>query len=110
MAFRVSLSAPAESDAYAAFEHIRDVAPMRAEEWLVQLFQVISTLEKMPARCAIIPEAKEVGFTARHLLYGKGRVSIASFFTSARRTNTSVFCAYGTLPVMRLPPPTLLTN
>jgi len=73
MAYRISLSASAESDAYAAFEYIRDVAPTHAERWLVRLFQEILTLEEMPARCAVIPEAKEVGFTARHLLYGKGR-------------------------------------
>jgi len=73
MAFRVSLSAPAESDAYAAFEHVRDVAPMHAERWLVRLFQAILSLEEMPARCAIIPEARELGFIARHLLYGKGK-------------------------------------
>jgi plasmid stabilization system protein ParE len=73
MAFRVSLSTPAESDPYAAFEHIRGVAPMHAERWLVRLFQAILSLEEMPARCAVIPEAKELGFTARHLLYGKGR-------------------------------------
>ncbi len=73
MAFRVSLSAPAETDAYAAFEYIRDVAPMHAETWLVRLFQAILSLAEMPARCAVIPEAKEVSFPARHLLYGKGK-------------------------------------
>jgi plasmid stabilization system protein ParE len=72
MAFRVSLSAPAESDAYAAFEHIRDVAPRHAERWLMR-FQAIVSLEEMPARCAVIPEANEIGFIARHLQYGKGK-------------------------------------
>ncbi len=27
----------------------------------------------MPARCPVIPEAQELGFTAHHLLFGKGR-------------------------------------
>lgn len=31
MAYRVSLAAPAETDAYAAFERIREVAPACAE-------------------------------------------------------------------------------
>jgi hypothetical protein len=35
MAYRVSLSAPAENDAYAAFERIRQAAGLRAEKWLV---------------------------------------------------------------------------
>jgi hypothetical protein len=33
MAYRVSLSAPAEADAYAAFERIREAAPLHAEAW-----------------------------------------------------------------------------
>ncbi len=72
MAYRVSLTAPAENDAYAAFERIREAAPMHAEKWLIRLFQAIMTLEVSPARCAVIPEAKELGFKARHLLFGRG--------------------------------------
>jgi plasmid stabilization system protein ParE len=34
LAWRVSLSAPAEKDAYAAFERIREAAPAHAEKWL----------------------------------------------------------------------------
>jgi len=41
MAYRVSLSAPADDDAYAAFERIREAAPMHAEQWLVRLFAAI---------------------------------------------------------------------
>ncbi len=73
MAYRVSLSARAEDDAYAAFERIREAAPMHAEKWLIRLFAVIDTLGLNPARCPVIPEAEELGFSARHLLYGKGR-------------------------------------
>ena len=73
MAYRVSLSVPAEDDAYAAFERIREAAPMHAEQWLVRLFAAIDTLSRNPARCPVIAEAEELGFSARHLLYGKGR-------------------------------------
>jgi plasmid stabilization system protein ParE len=72
MAYRVSLSAPAEMDAYAAFERIREAAPMHAEKWLTALFEAIFSLDKIPARCPVIPEAKELGYPVRHLLYGKG--------------------------------------
>lgn len=72
MAYRVSLAAPAETDAYAAFERIRAAAPRHAEKWLIRLFQAIFSLEKLPARCPVIPEAKELGYPARHLLFGKG--------------------------------------
>jgi plasmid stabilization system protein ParE len=73
MAYRVSLTAPAETDAYAAFERIREAVPMRAEKWLTGLFKAILSPEALPARCPVIDEAKELGFPARHLLYGKGR-------------------------------------
>jgi plasmid stabilization system protein ParE len=73
MAWRVSLSAPAEKDAYAAFERIREAAPAHAEKWLNRLFEAIFSLENLPERCPVIPESKELGFQARHLLFGKGR-------------------------------------
>jgi plasmid stabilization system protein ParE len=71
MAYRVSLAAPAEADAYAAFERIHEAAPMHAGKWLTGLFKAIFSLDEMPARCPVIPEAEELGYPARHLLYGK---------------------------------------
>ena len=73
MAYRVSLSALAEADAYTAFERIRQAAPMHAEQWLTRLFAAIESLSEAPARCPVIPESIELGFSARHLLYGKSR-------------------------------------
>jgi plasmid stabilization system protein ParE len=71
MAYKVRLTAPAEADAYAAFERIREAAPYRAVKWLRDLFAAIATLADMPARCPLIPEADELGYPARHLLYGR---------------------------------------
>jgi plasmid stabilization system protein ParE len=71
MAYKVRLAGPAESDAYQAFERIREVAPTSAERWLRKLFDAIATLTEMPDRCPMIPEADELGYPARHLLYGK---------------------------------------
>jgi hypothetical protein len=72
MAYRVSLTATAEADAYAAFERVRAAVPRLAEKWLTRSFQAIFSLHKLPARCPVIPEAKDLGYPARHLLYGKG--------------------------------------
>jgi plasmid stabilization system protein ParE len=69
MAYRVSLATPAEADAYAAFERIREAAPMHAGKWLTGLFSAIFSLDEMPVRCP--SEAEELGYPARHLLYGK---------------------------------------
>jgi hypothetical protein len=60
-------------DVYAAFERIREVAPMHAERWLTALFEAISSLDQIPARCPVITEAQELGYPVRHLLYGKGK-------------------------------------
>ena len=71
MAYKVRLTQPAEADAYAAYEYIRDLAPFSAEPWLIGLFQAIETLSDFPARCPVIPEATELAYDARQLLYGK---------------------------------------
>ncbi len=58
MAYKVSLTRPAEEDAYRAFDRIAEVAPTSAGKWLRNLFATIATLA-------------ELGHPARHLLYGK---------------------------------------
>ena len=68
MAYDVKLTAPAEDDAYRAFEYIREQSPDAAERWLIGLFQAIFSLREIPRRCPIIPEAKMVGREVRHLL------------------------------------------
>ena len=45
---------------------------MHAEKWLTRLFETIFSLAAFPARCPLIPEARELGYPARHLLFGKG--------------------------------------
>jgi len=52
-------------NAYAA------AAPLHAERWLTRLFEAISGLGTLPIRGRVIPEAKELAFPARHLLFGK---------------------------------------
>jgi plasmid stabilization system protein ParE len=71
MVYKVSVTRPAEDDAYAAFEYIRKSAPANAEKWLIGLFAAILSLDTLPARCPIISEAEELGHDVRHLLYGK---------------------------------------
>ncbi|MCX6020594.1 MAG: type II toxin-antitoxin system RelE/ParE family toxin [Chloroflexi bacterium] len=71
MAYRIRFARPAIAGANAAFEHIREVAPLTAERWLHGLFAAIQTLEQMPSRCPVIPEAEELGHLARHLIYGQ---------------------------------------
>ncbi len=65
MAYRVDLTNPAKADVYLAFERIREVAPFSAERWLKGIFTAIFTLSECPARCAVIPEADELGLPLR---------------------------------------------
>ena len=58
MAYRVSLAAPAETDAYAAFERIREVAPLHAEGWLTRLFEAIFSLDDLPRPVPRHPRSK----------------------------------------------------
>ena len=71
MTYEVKLTAPAEADAYAAYEYIRELSPGRAENWLRELFHAIFTLGEMPSRCPLISEAEDIGHPLRQLLYGK---------------------------------------
>ena len=106
MAYRVSLAAPAEADTYAAFERIRAAVPRHAEKWLTRFFEAIFSLGKLPARCPVTPEAKDLGYPARHLRTAKGTVFTESFSMSGRTSSTCVSCASGAPPAMPSPPPT----
>src|ERR1700677_619104 len=80
MGYRGSLSDTAITDAYAAFERIREAAPLHSEAWLTGLFEAILSLDEIPARCPVIPETGQLGFPARQLLHGKGRGVYLSIF------------------------------
>ena len=71
MAYKVEVQPLAESDAYTAYEYLRKFSPQYAETWLSGIFLAFQTLEEMPARCPLIAEAEEIGYSARQLLYGK---------------------------------------
>jgi plasmid stabilization system protein ParE len=42
-------------------------------KWLIGLFEAILSLSELPASCPVIPEARDLGYPARDLLYGKGK-------------------------------------
>ncbi len=48
MAYKVKLTAPAEADAYAAYEYIRELAPRSAEKWLKEFFRRSLPLMRCP--------------------------------------------------------------
>jgi plasmid stabilization system protein ParE len=71
MAYQIKITAPAVSDIYIAYERIREAAPTLAAGWLRDIFQSIFSLQKMPDRCPLAPEAESLGIEVRQLLFEK---------------------------------------
>jgi plasmid stabilization system protein ParE len=71
MAYRVELTSQAESDLDEALAHIVEAAPARAEHWLTGLMDAVCSLEHMPHRCSMAPEAEDFERDIRQILYGK---------------------------------------
>jgi len=67
MAYLVSLTARAQRDLFALYEHIHAEESATAHAWYKGLKRAILSLEGAPNRCSITPENRH----ARHLLYGR---------------------------------------
>src|SRR3990172_4538602 len=74
--FRVDLTRAAQRDVESSYDFIGRDNPAAADQWLEELERQISTLERSPARCPVIPEATELGREYRHLLYGSYRTIV----------------------------------
>lgn len=71
MAYKVILTPRALFDADAATGYIRQYAPDRAARWFNGLTRAVLSLDEMPQRCGLAPEASKLGVELRQLLYGK---------------------------------------
>ncbi|HEV2484447.1 MAG TPA: type II toxin-antitoxin system RelE/ParE family toxin [Terracidiphilus sp.] len=67
MAYLVNVTARAERDFAALYEGIDAQNPRAAFKWYSGLKEAILTLEKLPYRCPVTPEKKQL----RRLLYGR---------------------------------------
>ena len=90
----------AERDIESNFEHISLDSTGATIKWIKELKRQIDSLENLPNRCSIIPEAKELGREYRHLIYGDYRtifcvqvlkVIIMRVIHSARLLNLQMF-------------------
>jgi plasmid stabilization system protein ParE len=70
MAYSVELTPRAAADADRATEYIRQSAPEAAQRWFDGLMAAVLSLEEMPRRCPLAPEAERLGIELRQLLYG----------------------------------------
>ena len=71
--YRVEITKTAERDIESTFEYIRQDNAEAAIRWVEELEHQIDSLENFPKRCAIIPEARELGQEYHHLIYGDYR-------------------------------------
>ena len=72
--YAVEITAAAEADLHRILEFIAQDAPETAQAWLLEAERHILTLESLPLRCAVVPEAADLGVPYRHLVLGNYRV------------------------------------
>jgi plasmid stabilization system protein ParE len=71
MAFRVLVDPIALAEAEDSFRWMRRRAPQEAARWFVNLWRAIESLQVMPTRCSLAPEALALRRSVRQLLFGK---------------------------------------
>jgi len=71
--YKVLITKTAEEDTRSIFEYIYSDNPQAANRWKGEIKFQIASLRELPMRCSIIPEADEIGFDYRHIIYGDYR-------------------------------------
>jgi hypothetical protein len=110
MAYRVSLAAPAEMDAYAAFERIREAAPCMQKSGSQPYSRPFSVWKRFPRVVRSFPRRKSLAILPGTCFTAKEKLFTESSFISATTSTMCGFCACGILPAMPLQPPTWRAN
>jgi toxin ParE1/3/4 len=71
--YKVLITKTAEEDIKSIFEYISSDNPRAANRWKGEIKSQIASLREFPMRCSMIPEADEIGFDYRHIIYGDYR-------------------------------------
>lgn len=71
--YQVKITAAAEKDIESIFDYIVRENRGAAIEWIDEIERQITSLERFPRRCALIPESAELGTDYRHLIHGHYR-------------------------------------
>src|SRR5262245_61270544 len=70
---RVEITDRAKSDIEEIWTFIASDSVMEANRFIGKLYAQLRTLRRLPNRCPLIPENKDLDTRYRHLLYGKYR-------------------------------------
>jgi len=81
MAYRVEIAPLALANLDAGYVFIKKESRERAAQWLYGITKAILSLERLPTRCPIASESKEIGQEIRYLLYGKRQRAYKIFFS-----------------------------
>jgi plasmid stabilization system protein ParE len=81
MAYRVQITARAEFEIDEALDRLRQSSASSAARWYAGLMTAIESLEQLPERCGLAPEAEDLGVKLRQLLFGKRRNEYRILFT-----------------------------
>jgi plasmid stabilization system protein ParE len=71
MPYRIAVAEAAEADAEYIYEWVLEQAPRRGPEWFDELVESLNSLERLPRRCPLAREAKELGREIRCLHFGR---------------------------------------
>ena len=80
--FLVKITATAQADIEEIWSYIAHDDQEAADRFLDELDRQLSSLERFPERCPLIPENRLMGTAYRHLVHGEYR----TIFRSFRRT------------------------
>jgi plasmid stabilization system protein ParE len=98
--YRVEITRTAELDIKEIFHYIAADSASAAKNWAIEIERQIDTLERLPLRCPVIPESRELGKEYRHIIYGNyrtvfridgARVVIMRVIHSARLLSLQLF-------------------
>jgi plasmid stabilization system protein ParE len=72
--YRIDVTEPANGEIEEIEDWIAAESPVAAERWAAGLFEVLRSLDTMPARCPLAPEDQDHSEEIRQLIYGRYRV------------------------------------
>jgi plasmid stabilization system protein ParE len=72
--YQVIIQPPAEADMEAAYQWIAKSAPMTAAKWYNACIDAMRSLETLPRRCPLAPEAGAFRCEIRQLIYASHRI------------------------------------
>ena len=71
--YQVEITPSAEQDTEEIWTYIANDSSVKASSFILQLEKQLTTLERLPLSCPLIPENEALGPHYRHLLYGDYR-------------------------------------